>query len=412
MSILTLNCGSSSVKFSVFDSKQGDFICRGLVERVGSEESFLKLKQGERELRLEEACPDHTAAVGLVLRVLTEGADSPVPDLANLRAVGHRTVHGGEKFAGSAKVTPQLINALEELSVLAPLHNPPNLSGIRAAQSLLPNIPHVAVFDTAFHQSMEPEAYLYPLPYEWYEGHGVRRYGFHGTSHLFVAHRAAVLLGRSFDSIRVVTLHIGNGASAAAVCCGRSIDTSMGFTPLEGLVMGTRSGSIDPAIPLFIMQTEKLSAAEMDTILNKQSGLFGLTGRFADRRDIEEAAKDGDERCQIAIDVEARGLKKIIGAYAAAMGGIDAVVFTAGVGENSPVIRQKTLVGLQYMGIHLDEEVNAQTRGGKAEVRISKPDSPVRVFVIPTNEERVIAEDTLAICEGRFAADDFSYSFA
>ncbi len=412
MSILTLNCGSSSVKFSVYSPKDGDLFCRGLVERVGSDESILKLTHGEKETRIEQACADHTEAVALVLKILTDGDDSPVADLAAIQAVGHRTVHGGDKFANSARVTPELIKTLEELSALAPLHNPPNLAGIRAAQALLPDIPHVAVFDTAFHQTLEPEAYLYPVPYAWYKKHGIRRYGFHGTSHLYVAHRAAALLGRAYDSVRLVTLHIGNGASAAAVCCGRSIDTSMGFTPLEGLVMGTRSGSIDPAIPLFVMKAENLPAADMDRILNKKSGLLGLTDRFSDRRDIEKAARDGDKRCKEAIELEARGLKKIIGAYAAVMGGLDAVVFTAGVGENSSLIRQKTLVGLQFLGIHLDEKANALVHGGNAEARISKPDSAVRAFVIPTNEERVIAEDTLAICEDRFDKPDFKYSFA
>ncbi|MBN2495183.1 MAG: acetate kinase [Deltaproteobacteria bacterium] len=411
MSILTLNCGSSSVKYSVYDPEPKSFVCRGIVERVGLSGSFLRQQHGQAESRIERDCADHSAAVQLVLEVLTTGDSSPVRDVASIRAVGHRTVHGGEKFARSARVTPELVKTLDALSSLAPLHNPPNLAGIRAAQALLPDIPHVAVFDTAFHQTMPPEAYLYPLPYEWYERHGIRRYGFHGTSHLYVSKRAAVLLGRPYDTLRIVTLHVGNGASAAAVCCGRSVDTSMGFTPLEGLVMGTRCGWIDPAIPLFVMQAEGLDAAEMDRLLNKQSGLLGLTGRFSDRRDIEKAADEGDARCTHAIAIEALSLKKVIGAYAAAMGGLDCVVFTAGVGENSARIREKALSGLAFLGIHLDPAANEHARGGKAEARISRTDSPVRVLVIPTDEELVIAEDSLAILEGRFDAPDFDYSF-
>jgi len=374
MTVLTLNCGSSSVKYSVFDTQNQAFSCRGVVERVG-----------------EKDCPDHTAAVGLVLKTLTDG------EVPKIRAVGHRVVHGGEKFKTSARVTPELIRVVEEVAELAPLHNPPNLAGIRAAQKFLPDVPHVAVFDTAFHQTMEPSAFVYPLPYEWYEKYGIRRYGFHGTSHLYVSARAAVLLGRPIEELKIVTLHVGNGASAAAVAGGKSQDTSMGFTPLEGLVMGTRCGWIDPAVPLYVMEREGLNTDEMDLILNKKSGLLGITGRFYDRRDILKNAEAGDERCRLAFEIEARSLKKVIGSYAATMGGLDAVVFTAGVGENAPSVRARALEGLGFLGIHLDPQRNEKAVGGLGEEAITTDDSPVKVLVIPTNEALVIAEDTLAI---------------
>jgi acetate kinase len=374
MSVLTLNCGSSSVKYSVYDEDRREFVRRGVIERVGGPD-----------------CPDHTVAVERVLQAVTT---------ENIRAVGHRVVHGGEKFKKSARVTPELIRAVEEVAELAPLHNPPNLAGIRAAQKLLPGVPHVAVFDTAFHQTMEPAAFVYPLPYEWYEKYGIRRYGFHGTSHLYVSARAAALLKRPLEELKIVTLHVGNGASAAAVSGGRSVDTSMGFTPLEGLVMGTRCGWIDPAVPLYVMEREGQNTDEMDLLLNKKSGLLGITGRFYDRRDILKEAEAGDRRCRLAFEIEARSLKKTIGSYAACMGGLDAVVFTAGVGENAPSIRARALEGLEFLGIHLDPRRNQKAVGGKTEEFITTDDSPVKVLVIPTNEALVIAEDTLAILAG------------
>ncbi|HUU01864.1 MAG TPA: acetate kinase [Myxococcota bacterium] len=406
MSILTLNCGSSSVKYSLFDTRGHDFTCRGLVERVGMGKSFLRQQYAGRETRIDRDCRDHAAAVGLVLDILTTGEDSPI------RAVGHRVVHGGEEFAASALVTPEMLSTVERVAELAPLHNPPNLAGIRAAGALLPGIPQVAVFDTAFHQRMPPEAYIYPLPYEWYEKYGIRRYGFHGTSHLYVAARAAVMLGRPLEELKLVTLHIGNGASAAAVLDGRSVDTSMGFTPLEGLVMGTRCGWIDPAIVTYVMQREDLDADEMDRLLNKRSGLLGLSGRFTDRRDILEGADRGDERCELALQIECRAITKIIGSYAAVMGGLDGVVFTAGVGENAAAIRARALEGLRFLGIRLDPARNERALGGAREEFISSDASPVAALVIPTNEELVIAEDTQAILEGRLEDPDFSYSFA
>jgi len=375
MSVLTLNCGSSSVKYSVYDEDRREFVRRGVIERVGGKD-----------------CPDHTAAVKRVLKIVAN---------ENVRAVGHRVVHGGEKFKKSARVTPELIKTVEAVAELAPLHNPPNLAGIRAAQELLPDVPHVAVFDTAFHQTMEPPAFVYPLPYEWYEKYGIRRYGFHGTSHLYVSARAAALLKRPIGELKIVTLHVGNGASAAAVSGGKSVDTSMGFTPMEGLVMGTRCGWIDPAVPLYVMEREGQNTDEMDLLLNKQSGLLGITGRFYDRRDILKHAEAGDERCRLALEIEARSLKKTIGSYAACMGGLDAVVFTAGVGENAPSIRAAALSGLEFLGIRLDPGRNEKAVGGRGEEIITTDDSPVKVLVIPTNEALVIAEDTLAILVGR-----------
>jgi len=412
MSILTLNCGSSSVKYSVWDPDSGAFACRGIVERVGTEASELTHEAGAQSEKIARGCPDHTAAVRLVVEVLTEGDDSALADLAAIRAVGHRVVHGGEAFARSARITPELIAAVEEVAALAPLHNPPNLAGIRAAQSLLPDVAQVAVFDTAFHQTMAPAAYTYALPREWYEKYGVRRYGFHGTSHLYVAHRAARLLSRPLTELKIVTLHVGNGASAAAVDRGRSVDTSMGLTPLEGLVMGTRCGWIDPAIVPYVMQRENLDSGEIDKLLNKCSGLLGLSGRFTDRRDILAAADRGDERCKLAVQIECRAIAKIIGSYAAVMGGLDGVVFTAGVGENAAPIRARALESLEFLGIRLDSARNEQALGGLREQIISSEQSPVAVLVIPTNEELVIAEDTQAILEGRHDDPGFSYSFA
>jgi acetate kinase len=399
MSVLTLNCGSSSVKYSVYDEDHKAFVCRGVVERVGQKGGRLKHRDGEQERITEQDCPDHAAAVELVLKILPQ---------ENIRAVGHRVVHGGEKFSKSARVTPELIRVVEEVAELAPLHNPPNLAGIRAAQKLLPEVPHVAVFDTAFHQTMEPPAFVYPLPYEWYGKYGIRRYGFHGTSHLYVSARASVLLERPLAELKIVTLHVGNGASAAAIAGARSVDTSMGFTPLEGLVMGTRCGWIDPAVPLYVMEREGLDTDEMDRVLNKQSGLVGITGGFYDRRDILKNAEAGDPRCRLALEIEARSLKKTIGSYAACLGGLDAVVFTAGVGENAPSIRARALDGLEFLGIHLDPQRNEKAVGGLSEEIITADGSPVKVLVIPTNEALVIVEDTLAVVDGR---DVFYYSF-
>jgi acetate kinase len=322
-------------------------------------------------------------------------------------------VHGGEKFASSVLIDDAVLDAIKEVQHLAPLHNPPNISGIEAAKENLPDVPHIAIFDTAFHQTMPQHAYMYPLPYEWYEKHSVRRYGFHGTSHLYVSKRAAVMLGKDPKDCNIITMHIGNGVSHAAIKGGVSVDTSMGLTPLEGAVMGTRCGDIDPAIPLFIQQKEGLSAKELDSILNKKSGVLGITGQFTDRRDVLEGIENGDEKCKLALEIEGYRLKKYIGSYCAILGRLDAVVFTAGVGEMGAAVREKALENLEHMGIILDREKNRNTMTRKRESVITTPESPIKVFVIPTDEELVFTEDVVAILEGTYTDHmNFKYSFS
>jgi acetate kinase len=319
-----------------------------------------------------------------------------------ISAVGHRVVHGGEKFARSVRIDDDVIKAIEDVQHLAPLHNPPNLAGIKAAKEVLPDVPHVAIFDTAFHQTMPAYAYTYAVPHEWYEKYGVRRYGFHGTSHLYVSKRAAVLLGKNPKDCNIITMHIGNGVSHTAIKNGVSVDTSMGLTPLEGAVMGTRCGDLDPAVPLFMQQQLDVGPKEMDNLLNKKSGILGLTGKFTDRRDVLENADNGDEKCKLAIEVEAYRLKKYIGMYMAVLGRTDAIVFTAGVGENAGAIRQLALEGLENLGIIIDKEKNLSTFSKHGETEISTKDSKVKVFVIPTNEELVFVEDVVAILNGTY----------
>ncbi len=414
MDILALNCGSSSVKYQLFDWKRKEVIAKGMVERVTVGDSFIIHEVPGRETYREEyECPDHRIAIHLIIKTLTEERHGVVKDINEISAVGHRVVHGGEKFTRSVLIDDDVLEGIKAVQHLAPLHNPPNISGIEAARSVLPDAPHVAIFDTAFHQTMPPHAYTYPLPDDWYEKYGVRRYGFHGTSHLYVSKRAAVLLGKDPKDCNIITMHIGNGVSHSAIKGGTSVDTSMGLTPLEGAVMGTRCGDIDPAIPGFIMQKEDLSPQEMDSILNKKSGMLGITGQYTDRRDIIEGAEEGDERCQLAIDIEAYRLKKYIGSYAAAIGGIDAVVFTAGVGEMGWQIREKAIEGLEFMGIYLDKEKNKNTMTRRKESVITTPDSPVKVFVIPTDEELVFTEDVVAILDGTYTDHmKFTYSFS
>src|ERR1039457_3557959 len=318
MDILALNCGSSSAKYQLFDWSKKEVIAKGMVERVIVGDSFIVHEVPGREpYRVESECPDHQVAIDLIIKTLTDPVHGVLKDINQISAIGHRVVHGGEKFTCSVMIDEQVLDAVKDVQHLAPLHNPPNIAGIEAAQALLPNVPQVAIFDTAFHQTMPEYAYLYPLPYEWYENYGVRRYGFHGTSHLYVSKRAAVLLGKAPKDCNIITMHIGNGVSHAAIRNGISVDTSMGLTPLEGAVMGTRCGDIDPAIPAFMMQKENLSAKEIDSILNKKSGVMGITGRFTDRRDVIENAEAGDKRCQLSLDIEAYRLKKYIGAFMA-----------------------------------------------------------------------------------------------
>ena len=414
MDILALNCGSSSVKYQLYDWSRREVIAKGMVERVTIGDSFIIHEVPGRETYREEyECPDHQVAIHLIIKTLSSKAHGVVASMDQISAVGHRVVHGGEKFTCSVRIDDKVLEAIKEVQHLAPLHNPPNISGIEAAQSVLPNVPHIAIFDTAFHQTMPSHSYTYAVPYEWYEKHGVRRYGFHGTSHLYVSKRAAVMLGKDPKDCNIITMHIGNGVSHSAIKNGVSVDTSMGLTPLEGAVMGTRCGDLDPAIPMFIQQKEGLSAKEIDSILNKKAGILGITGQYTDRRDVIESAEKGDcPRCQLALDVEAYRLKKYIGAYAAAVGGIDAVVFTAGVGEMGWLIREKALEGLEFMGIILDREKNRNTMTRKKESVITTPDSPVKVFVIPTDEELVFTEDVVAILEGTYTDHmNFKYSF-
>jgi len=414
MDILALNCGSSSVKYQLFNWTRREIVARGMVERVGVGNSFIIHEVPGREtFRENHDCPDHRVAIQVILRTLTDPDHGVVRELAEVSAVGHRVVHGGEKFTCSVLIDEGVLEAIREVQDLAPLHNPPNLAGIEAARAVLPTVPHVAIFDTAFHQTMPPHAFTYPVPMDWYEKHGVRRYGFHGTSHLYVSKRAAALLGKPISDCNLITMHIGNGVSHCAIKGGVCIDTSMGLTPLEGAMMGTRCGDIDPAIPAFIMGKEGLSAHEIDAILNKRSGILGITGEFTDRRDVLENAEKGCARCQLALEMEGYRLKKYIGAYAAALGGIDAVVFTAGVGEMGWQIREKALDGLDFLGIHLDRSVNRNTRTRQRETVISTTDSPIKALVIPTDEELVFTEDVAAILAGTYTDHlRFPYSFA
>ncbi|MCD6462424.1 MAG: acetate kinase [Thermotogae bacterium] len=398
MKILVVNSGSSSIKYQFIDMDDETVLCKGLAERIGLPKGRLIHKVGDTKHVIERDIPSHKEGLKLVIDTLMDPEIGVISDLKEISAVGHRVVHGGERFASSVRIDEEVIKVLKEYSYLAPLHNPPNIMGIEAAMELLPHAPQVAVFDTAFHQSMEPKAYLYAIPYEYYEKYRIRRYGFHGTSHRYVAKRAAEILRKDIKELKIITCHLGNGASIAAVKYGKSIDTSMGFTPLEGLVMGTRSGDIDPAIFYFLQVQENLSADDVYNILNKKSGVFGLTRGFSsDMRDIEEKAFAGDETCKLALDIYEYRIAKYIGAYAAAMNGVDVIVFTAGVGENAPDSRWNICNNyLGYLGVKIDKEKN-DFKG--LERIISTPDSKVTVMVIPTNEELVIARDTKEIVE-------------
>ena len=402
MKILILNCGSSSVKYQFRDTDGAGVLAKGLVERIGIPSPVVNHKRffpDEKSLREElDTVIDYSEAIKRIIEFLLDKQYGVIEEIEEIEAVGHRVVHGGERFSDSVLITQEVKDKIRECIPLAPLHNPPNLRGIEAAERLLPDVPQVAVFDTAFHQSIPPYAYTYALPYEYYERYRVRRYGFHGTSHFYVARRAAEMLGKDFKSLRIITAHLGNGASITAVKGGVSVDTSMGFTPLEGLVMGTRCGDIDPAIAFFLGRNEKLSFDELDRIMNKKSGLLGISGVSSDMRDILKGMTDGDSRCKLAFDIYCYRVKKYIGAYAAAMGGVDVLVFTAGVGENASYVRGSILSELGFLGIHIDEERNSSVQGEEADISI--PGSPVRVLVIPTDEEKIIGEDTKRIIEG------------
>lgn len=405
MNVLVLNCGSSSLKFQVVETDLAQMdvdadTCkaRGLVERIGSQALITLEVKGEAPQKHATALRDHAAALDFLLRqlLLKPGAVPGIASLADIHAVGHRVVHGGEKFKKSVLIDAEVLKGIEECIELAPLHNPANLSGIRSARALLgEGLPQVAVFDTSFHSSMPEQAYLYPIPYPLYRRHKIRRYGFHGTSHRYVAHRYRQLSGAERESTNIITLHLGNGCSACAIKAGNSVDTSMGFTPLEGLVMGTRSGDVDPSILEFLAHKEGMSLAEVDLLLNKQSGLLGLSGLTNDMRELlDEEKEHGDRRARLAIGVFCYRVKKYVGAYLAALGGADALVFTGGIGENAAEIRRRICADLEWFGIQLDEQANGATFGGKEGV-VSTADSRVKVYVIPTNEELLIARDTV-----------------
>ena len=396
MKILVLNCGSSSLKYQLIDMSNEEVLCVGLVERIGIEGSILKQEKDgvEGKLIVEQPMKNHQDAIKLVLDAVVDPQYGGVKDIKEVEAVGHRVVHGGEKFAGSVLITDEVKAALEECIELAPLHNPANIMGIEACEAILPGVPMVGVFDTAFHQTMPKSSYLYGLPHELYTKYGVRRYGFHGTSHRYVSQRAAEMLGKTIEDCKIITCHLGNGASVAAIDGGKSVDTSMGFTPLEGLIMGTRCGDIDAAILPFLMEKEGLDAKGLSDLMNKKSGVYGMTGISSDFRDIEDAAAQNNELAQIALESYAKKVKKYIGSYAAEMNGVDAVVFTAGVGENGIDMRADIMANMDFLGMKLDEEANKVR--GKERV-ISTEDSKVKILLIPTNEELMIARDTLEL---------------
>ena len=412
MVILTLNCGSSSAKYQVYDWDRKDVLAVGIVERIGLEYSTIEQKaEGKETYEAKFSSPTHKEAIELILKMLQDPKYGCIKDLSQIGAVGHRVLHGGEYFKKSTLVDDEVLEKLKSLVALGPLHMPANILGIEVARKLMPSVPQAIVMDTAWHQTMPEEAFMYAVPYDWYKKYNVRRYGFHGTSHLYCTKRAAVLLGKENKDTNVIILHIGNGASACAVKNGVCVETSMGLTPLEGLVMGTRSGDIDPAIIPYICKNAGLTVEEMDTWLNKQSGLKGLCG-MSDRRDVHTAADNGDKLAQLCIDMECHRIKKYIGAYMAILGHVDAIVFTAGVGEMGDHIRKGACEGLENLGVILDEKKNALSHCRNAETCISADNSPVKIFVIPTDEELVMTEDAYALMNGTYDVHtNFHYTF-
>ncbi|MDF2892945.1 MAG: acetate kinase [Clostridia bacterium] len=392
MKVLVINCGSSSLKYQLINMENEEVLAKGICERIGIEGSFLKHQPGEGDkVTVEKPMPTHMEAIQSVIEALIDANHGVIKSMSEINAVGHRVVHAGEKFAYSVILNDEVMNALNECIELAPLHNPPNIIGIEACQKLMPGVPMVGVFDTAFHQTMPKEAYIYALPYEMYEKYKIRRYGFHGTSHKYVSEKTAEFLGKPLSELKLITCHLGNGASVAAVNHGESIDTSMGFTPLEGLVMGTRAGDMDPAIVTFLQDKENLTSEEVNNLLNKKSGVLGISKISSDFRDIEEAAGKGNENAQLALDVYNYRVKKYIGAYMAAMNGADAIIFTAGLGENSDVVRETICKDMDFLGIKIDTQKN-KVRGKLTD--ISAEGSKVKVLIVPTNEELMIARDT------------------
>ena len=394
MKVLVINCGSSSLKYQLFNMDNESVLAKGLVERIGLEGSVLIHSGKGDKIKIQKEMKDHKQAIKMVLDALTDSSHGVISSFDDIDAIGHRVVHGGEAFSGSVKIDSNVMAALKSNIDLAPLHNPPNIMGIEACTEILPNILQAGVFDTAFHQTMPDYAFIYGLPYEMYEKHSIRRYGFHGTSHKYVANKAAELLGKPIEDLKIITCHLGNGASISAVQGGKSVDTSMGFTPLEGLVMGTRSGDIDPAIPFYMMKTLGMSHDDVNGLLNKESGVYGLSGVSSDFRDIEQAAGEGNKQAQLALKTYYYRVTKYIGAYTAAMNGVDVIVFTAGLGENSPETREAVTANLGYLGVEIDPIKN-NVRG--KEVDVSTDNAKVRVMLIPTNEELMIARDTLEI---------------
>ena len=412
MVILTLNCGSSSAKYQVYDWDDKAVLCTGIVERVGRPGSVITHCVEADKYKIESPCPTHKEAIELIMKEITDEKVGVIKDMSTIGAVGHRVLHGGERFTKSVIITPAVLETFREVQDLGPLHNPANIMGIEAAQKVLPKVPHCAVMDTAWHQTMPEVSYMYAIPHEWYEKYHARRYGFHGTSFMYTSKRAAVLLGKQPKDTNLIICHLGNGASVCAVKGGVCFDTSMGITPLEGLVMGTRCGDIDAALPFYIMRKTGMSAAEMDTALNKKSGLLGITGKYVDRRDVTKAMREGDKRSALALDMECYRLKKYFGAYTAAIGPIDAIVFTAGVGEFAPHIRARAVEGLEFLGIKMDASKNELACTRNTESIISCDDSPVKIFVIPTDEELVMTEDAYALMKGTYDVHtNFTYTF-
>lgn len=399
MKVLVLNSGSSSLKYQLIESDTREVLAKGLAERIGLKEGALNYEaKGNGKKEITAVLPNHDVAMNLVFKALTDPSEGAISSISEIAAVGHRVVHGGEKFTSSALITDDAIAEIERVSHLAPLHNPANLMGIRSCIRLMPGVPQVAVFDTAFHSTMPDYAYIYALPMKLYREHGIRRYGFHGTSHKFVSESAARLMaerGADTANLKVVTCHLGNGSSVAAVVGGKSVDTSMGMTPAEGLVMGTRAGDLDPAILPFLEKELGMSPDEVDTLINKKSGLYGISEKSSDMRDIEDRAQEGDKGCALALEIFCYRVRKYVGAYAAAMGGLDAIVFTGGIGENSPVVRRKVADKLKFLGVELNQEKNGVKV--RVETDVSTDEASIRTFVIPTNEEMMIARDTVEI---------------
>ncbi len=400
MKVLVINCGSSSIKYQLFNMKDESVLASGLVDKVGLNGSYIKNVRADGDkVKLEGNIFDHQQGIEYVLGVLTSEKHGSIKDLKEIDAVGHRVVHGGEVFNGSVSITDEVISTMEDVVELAPLHNPPNLKGIYAVNELMPGTPQCGVFDTAFHQTMEPKSYMYAIPYALYKKHGIRRYGFHGSSHKFVSQRLSEISNIDINNSKVITCHLGNGASIAAIKNGKSVDTSMGMTPVEGLMMGTRTGDLDVGALTFIMNKEDIGLNATNTLVNKHSGVLGVSGVSSDMREVEEAAAEGNERAILALRMYEFRIKKYIGAYAAIMGGVDAIVFTGGIGENADETRENVVDGLEFLGVDFDNEANKGLRG--KEINLSKPGAKTQVWVIPTNEELVIARDTIEILNNK-----------